>query len=89
MGLFKSISHLAIFLFILGLFFVIFGKAIPVIGDQVTTIAPATLGEKSTSTLVDNVYKALFLWMPLVAIGFTLYYVISEIFNREQGAGRL
>ncbi len=87
--IFKAVAELAMFAFILALFFLIFGNALGTIGTTVIGGSPSTLGGKDTSTLVGNVLKSVLLWVPLVGMGMALYLAANRIFTKERGAGRL
>jgi hypothetical protein len=85
---FRAVAELAMFAFILGLFFLIFGQALGSIGDTAIASSPATLGGKNTSTLIGNVTKSVLLWVPLVGMGMALYLAASTVFEKERASGR-
>ena len=81
---FRAVAELAMFAFILGLFFLIFGQALGSIGDTAIASSPATLGGKNTSTLIGNVIKSVL----LVGMGMALYLAASTVFEKERASGR-
>tara|TARA_R110000824_G_scaffold175608_2_gene354238 strand:- start:6890 stop:7162 length:273 start_codon:yes stop_codon:yes gene_type:complete len=89
MGLFAGIRGLVYITLFIGIFFIVFGEAIPLIGTTVnnTAGAGATVGGKSISDLVNNVFNLL-IWIPIVALGGALYLAISELLDRERSSGR-
>ena len=85
---FRAVAELAMFAFILSLFFLIIGLALGSIGDTAIASSPATLGGKNTSTLIGNVIKSVLLWVPLVGMGMALYLAASTVFEKERASGR-
>tara|TARA_R110000824_G_scaffold364676_2_gene553046 strand:- start:1677 stop:1946 length:270 start_codon:yes stop_codon:yes gene_type:complete len=88
MSLFKSLSELAMFAFVLALFFLIFGQMLGSLANVVIANSPETIGGSATSDLVGNTLKSVLLWVPLVGMGFAIYLAVSRILEKEKGAGR-
>tara|TARA_R110000824_G_scaffold64760_3_gene169103 strand:+ start:707 stop:979 length:273 start_codon:yes stop_codon:yes gene_type:complete len=89
MGVFQSVRTLIFAALFIAIFFMIFGQAIPLIGNTALQITgqDATVGGKTVSSLVGNVFKLL-IWIPLVALGMALYQAFAELIDRERSSGR-
>lgn len=89
MGLFSGVRGLVYVAVFVALFFIMFGQTIPLIGNTALQItgADATVGGKSVSGLIGNVFKLL-IWIPLIVLGMALYQAFADLIDRERSSGR-
>jgi len=88
MRIFGAIAWLVSTVFAVVLFLVVFPDVFTIVGSTaLETSSSSTLGGKTIESLIGNVYK-LIVYVPLLVMGFGLYYGLSLIMERERISGR-